>query len=65
LRIGWDLRLAGFIDVDASFIAVTFLAFLTDQIAQEYDQMFQNAIQGFKICRAFWEKVNRESLGLI
>lgn len=42
-----------------NFAILTFLAFLTDQIAQELDQMFQKAVQGFKTQRAFWEKVRQ------
>ncbi len=42
-----------------NFAILTFLAFLTDQIAQCLDPAFQNALAVYRTKRAFWEKVRQ------
>lgn len=42
-----------------NFAILTFLAFLTDQIAQTLDTAFQKALAVYQTKRAFWEKVRQ------
>lgn len=42
-----------------NFAILTFLAFLTDQIAQALDSAFQSALAVYQTKRAFWEKVRQ------
>ena len=42
-----------------NFAILTFLAFLTDQIAQTFDQPFLKALEVCKTKRALWEKVRQ------
>ena len=42
-----------------NFAILTFLAFLTDQIAQSLDKSFQKALETCKTKRALWEKVRQ------